>query len=204
MSPQKLKEQILPSKPGTKNIYIRMKIDDKLVGNVFATKWIDRDRPAPSWIDGERPVYWITQLCVSSAYRNQGIAKKLLETLRDGNRDICGVGILSSHPFAIAAVLRVFGNGMENVDMEMMRVHARKVMSTCPVPYVREAKLHGSLFEEDVTDGSVSCADTGFWVDHREPLEALSIVHRKGMVWPLGYLPEGHEFLVLVDPNYLK
>jgi ribosomal protein S18 acetylase RimI-like enzyme len=62
---------------------------------------------------------WITQLCVSSKYRNRGIAKQLLQTLEQKN--CAGFGILSSHPFAIMAVLRVFGRGIEDVDLETTR-----------------------------------------------------------------------------------
>lgn len=183
MSSKKLKEQILPS--GADNIYIRMLIDNKLVGNVFGTRWVYEDVS----------MVWITQLCVSSKYRNQGVAKKLLETLR---RKAHGFGILSSHSFAISAVLRVFGGGLGDVELNMTKHHARAVMESCPVGYVKEAKLRGSLFEDDVNDGTVSCADTQFWVDHEEPLKALKLVKKKGIVWPFGELPDGHEFLVLI------
>jgi GNAT superfamily N-acetyltransferase len=184
MSAKKLREQVLPD--GANNIYIRVLIDGKLAGNVFGTRWV---------YEGEGKMLWITQLCVSSDFRNQGIAKKLLETLLQEER---GFGILSSHPFAILAVLRVFGRGPDDVDLEMTKQQAREIMASCPVGYVREAKLRGELFEGKVTDGTISCADTDFWVDHEEPLEALKIVKEKGITWPLGELPDGHEFLVVV------
>lgn len=145
-----------------------------------------------------RPMVWITQLCVSSEYRNQGIAKKLLEALRQKER---AFGILSSHPFAILAVLRVFGGGPEDVDLEMTKRYARAVMDSCPVGYVKEGKLRGTLFSGDSKDGIVSCADTQFWVDHEEPLQALKSVKEKGLVWPFGELPDVHEYLVLVKAN---
>jgi predicted GNAT family acetyltransferase len=163
-----------------------MIVGGKLAGNVFGTRWV---------YEGDRKMLWITQLCVSSDFRNKGIAKKLLETLRQDER---GFGILSSHPFAILAVLRVFGRGPDDVDLEMTRKHAREIMASCPVGYVKEAKLRGELFEGEVADGTVSCADTDFWVDHGEPLEALKIVREKGITWPFGELPDGHEFLVVV------
>ncbi|KAI9819308.1 MAG: hypothetical protein M1827_007465 [Pycnora praestabilis] len=183
MSPRKLEEQVLPS--GANNIYIRVLIDNDLAGNVFGTRWVYEGRG----------MVWITQLCVSYRYRNQGIAKRLLETLREKE---CGFGILSSHPFAILAVLRVFGRGPEDVNLEMTRDHARSLMASCPVTYVSEAKIRGALFGDEVDDGSISCADTGFWVDHTEPLEALNVVREKGITWPLGELPDGCEFLVLI------
>ncbi len=43
------------------------------------------------------------------------------------------------------------------------------------------------------------CADTEFWVDHSEPEEALKAVRGKGIAWPFGGFPEGHEFLVIVE-----
>ena len=144
---------------------------------------------------------WITQLCVSSEYRNRGIAKELLEALREGER---GFGILSSHPFAILAFLRVFGREPEDVDLDMTRTHGRAIIDSCPVGYVKAAKLHGSLFGVEVDDGAVSCADTGFFVDHEEPLEALKTVREKGIKWPFGELPEGHEFLILVKAKFFK
>jgi hypothetical protein len=54
-------------------------------------------------------------------------------------------------------------------------------MASCPVEYVRSSKLRGTVFEPsaEVKDGVVSCADTGFWVDHQEPQEALTILKEK-------------------------
>lgn len=72
-------------------------------------------------------------------------------------------------------------------------------MASCPVKYVRTAQLRGSLLNSEVTDGTVSCADTEFFVDHTEPDAALDAVQRKGIKWPFGRLPEGHEFLVFVE-----
>ena len=81
----------------------------------------------------------------------------------------------------------------------MTREHARSIMSCCPVGYIREAKCKGSLFEDGQTNsGVVSCANTGFYVDHTEPLEALEIIKREGISWPLGTLPDGCEFLIFV------
>jgi predicted GNAT family acetyltransferase len=188
MSTKKLREQVLPAGAGHTNVYIRFLINNQLAGNVLATRWVH---------EGHKMI-WITQLCVSKEFRNQGIAKQLLEALRTNE---LGVGILSSHPFAILAVLRVFGSGPEDVDLEMTQQHARAIMESCPVGYVQEAKLRGSLFQGAVGavgDGAVSCADTGFWVDHEEPLRALEIVRGKGITWPFGELPDGHEFLVVV------
>ena len=44
--------------------------------------------------------------------------------------------------------------------------------------------------------GAVSSAFTKFYVDHKEPLEALDNFKEKG-AWCLGELLEGHEYRVL-------
>ena len=194
MSAHRLRDQILPiaSAEPCENTYVCAFLDDELVGNVFATRW---NFEAREWL-------WITQLCVSTNHRNQGIAKGLLEILRE---DSCpsGCGILSSHPFAISAVLRVFGRGLEDVDLTMTKHHGRAIIRSSPVKYVRDAKVRGLLFE-DMSDwkeesSTVCAADTEFWVDHTEPEEALKALRDKGITWPFGDLPEGHEFLVIVE-----
>ncbi|KAH7329922.1 hypothetical protein BKA65DRAFT_355516, partial [Rhexocercosporidium sp. MPI-PUGE-AT-0058] len=185
ISPKLLRKKILPE--GGDNTFISITRGDELVGILFATRWTYQGKT----------VVWITQLCVHRGHRNEGIAKSLLAALK--TKEDYAVGILSSHPFSISAVARVFGNGLEDVDLELMRLEARDIMATCPVTYVRDAKLPGALFEDEAVDGTASCADTQFWVDHRETDEALDIIRQKGRVWPLGYLPEGHEYLLLIS-----
>lgn len=89
------------------------------------------------------------------------------------------VGVLSSNPYTICAVLRVFGRGVEATpskpDWENQQGFLRKKhsplhpanceisMQTSPVEYVRKAKVHD--------DGLV--ADTGFYIDHAVPDEAV-------------------------------
>jgi hypothetical protein len=155
-----------------------MLVNNELVGNVFGT--------CGTHANG-CPVLWVTQLCVQRDYRNRGIAKQLLECLtQDGTFKF--VGILSSHPFAIMAILSVSGRD-GGAFSETTKNDAEAVMKSSPVGYVRDAKI----------GGSGKCADTRFWVDHQEPLHALETLKDKGVVWPFGELPEGHEFLVLVE-----
>jgi GNAT superfamily N-acetyltransferase len=127
MSLGKLREQVLPpfKSPNCKHIYVRGLLPSTpsayhppfSVGHVFATRFLHNNRP----------VLWITQLVVHSAHRNQGIAKALLEALREENAQM--VGVLSSNPYAIAAVLRAFGSGLERVEkvLEMTRRNATRV-----------------------------------------------------------------------------
>jgi hypothetical protein len=71
-------------------------------------------------------------------------------------------------------------------------------MEASPIGYVKDAKLRGNLFTPEDTSGFVSCVDTGFFVDHTEPLEALAWV-REESDWPLGDLSDGHEFLLILE-----
>ena len=78
-------------------------------------------------------------------------------------------------------------------------------MASCPIEYVRHSTVRGKLFsdKDDIEDidgkAVVSCADTSFWVDHQESEQALKVLKAKGAKWPLGELPQGCEFLVLVE-----
>lgn len=71
-------------------------------------------------------------------------------------------------------------------------------MKVSPVEYVRDAKLRGSLFDSKDTSGLVCCVDSGFFVDHEEPLEALALV-RESMEWPLGELFDNYEPMLTQD-----
>lgn len=71
-------------------------------------------------------------------------------------------------------------------------------MKVSPVKYVRDAKLQGKLFNPEDTSGRICCVDSGFFVDHQEPLQALAFV-RDAMEWPLGELFDGHEFLLILQ-----
>lgn len=74
-------------------------------------------------------------------------------------------------------------------------------MRASPIRYVREARLRGRLFNPEDIIGLVSCADTNFWVDHTEPLEALGRA-REIADWPLGDLHDGHEFLLILEARH--
>lgn len=49
----------------------------------------------------------------------------------------------------------------------------------------------------------VSGVNTGFYVDHKEPLGGLQWL-RQFREWPLGDLPEGHEFLLVIPAKRIK
>lgn len=80
-----------------------------------------------------------------------GPVVSLLMKLKGDTDDIYGT--TSSHPTARSAIF-----------------------NTSPVRYIRDAKLHGNLLNPGVTDGTVSSADTGFFVDDVEPLKVFARV----------------------------
>ena len=107
------------------------------------------------------------------------------------------MGILSSHPAAIIATMMACGQGLSEFSLDTTKKLAKHVMASCPVQYVRKAKLRGRLFQPGAQAGVVCCADTNFFVDHMEPMKVLAAVKDR-LVWPFGDLPEGYEFLALV------
>ena len=138
----------------------------------------------------------MTQMVVHRDYRERGLASCLLRSLRlDADDDV--YGIMSSHPAACMTAASAFAVGIEKVSLEFIRENAEEVIRTSPIPYVREAELHGSIFEPGDSSGLVCGVDTRFFVDHREPVETLRRA-RETKEWPLGVLPEGHEYLLVL------
>lgn len=183
MSLERLRAQSLP--PEAESLLVRGIVGGRLAGYAFATRWND----------GEGcQTCWVTQLCVEAGYRNQGLATRILRRIRKGESDRY-FGILSSHPAAIRAALRACSKGIEDVDLNTAKDHADAIMAASPVDYVRTAK---PLVRTD-NEPTVCCADTQFWVDHTEPLDALTKVKNRGFRWPFGDLPDGYEFLALIQ-----
>ena len=189
MSITRLRTQVLPSQHLSKCTYVRLLDDGKVIGNVFSCKWI---------YDG-RNIIWVTQLVVDSAYRGKGVAKKLLSALRE--KGVRGYGIASSHAHACMAAYKAFGRSGGSIDLQLIQDHAAGIMAASPIPYIKDGKLHGRLFDNTVDDGSISSIDTTFFVDHTEPKEALDLVRKAGIAWPFGELMDGCEFLVILKPH---
>ena len=99
--------------------------------------------------------------------------------------------------FILLAKLNTVGS-ISTIRLDFLKDLAEFIMKDSPIRYVSEAKLRGSLFDPGNNSGLVSSVDTGFWVDHSEPLEALSWI-RDTVEWPLGDLMDGHEFLLVAQ-----
>lgn len=103
------------------------------------------------------------------------------------------VGVLSANPYTIAAILRVFGQGLENSwDSLVGKEGLDSILERSPVEYVRNAKYR---------PGSIS-AFTGFWVDHGGVEGAMRTLEERGVHWIYeGFkgLQEGCEFVAVVE-----
>jgi hypothetical protein len=88
--------------------------------------------------------------------------------------------------------------GINAARLDFIREHAKAIIEVSPIDYVKNAKLCGSLFDPEDKSSIISSADTGFFVDHTEPLEALTRV-REALNWPLGDLLEGYEFFLMLE-----
>ncbi|EEP82640.1 predicted protein [Uncinocarpus reesii 1704] len=184
---RRLRDQYLPDHAATS--YVRVTVDGTLAGNAFICRWRHDDRS----------ICWITQLVVHRNYRGRGLASGLLGSLLMHPDDV--YGIMSSHPFACLAAARSLGMGIEKVPLNFIKDNAEAILKASPVPYIGEAKLRGTLFEGSSSTGLVCGVDTGFFVDHKEPLEALEIV-RETRQWPLGNLLDGHEYLLVLQSKH--
>ncbi|KAL8932094.1 MAG: hypothetical protein Q9211_006532 [Gyalolechia sp. 1 TL-2023] len=176
------------AEPSTSS-YVRVTIDGHLVGNAFACRWVYENKT----------VCWVTQLVVHQDYRERGLAMNLLKQLRHDSDDI--YGIMSSHPAACLAAAKAFGSSISTVRLDIIKQYASDIMKASPIRYVKDARLCGSLFHPDDSSGLVSSANTSFWVDHTEPLEALAWA-REAAHWPLGDLHDGHEFLLVLEAKH--
>ena len=88
------------------------------------------------------------------------------------------------------------GLPVSDIDLDFIRRNAAKALESSTVQYLRNAQVRGSLFEE-ATDGSISVANTEYFIDHEEP-DAILRYYVEKKQWPLGTLKEGHEFAVIM------
>jgi GNAT superfamily N-acetyltransferase len=95
LSKDRLRSQYLPDNATC--FYVRVTVDGQLAGNAFACRWTVSDKT----------VCWVTQLVVDRDYRERGLAKGLLNQLKQNDVDI--YGLMSSHPAACLAAAKAFG-----------------------------------------------------------------------------------------------
>lgn len=88
MSARVLREQCLPSSTTARNVYVRVRSGDTLIGNVCATRWTYEGKS----------MCWVTQLCVSLEFRRKGLATKVRYP---GRNQQAIVNPLARHRFSI-------------------------------------------------------------------------------------------------------
>ncbi|PPR02683.1 hypothetical protein CVT24_002105 [Panaeolus cyanescens] len=161
-----------------------------VIGHAFGTVWE---------YDGGK-VGWVTQLVVDTAARKRYIATSLLQIMKHHSmfKGINAIGLVSSHPAACAAIAKLIRQNIHTVDLDFCRQYASAIISSSPVPYVREMQLRGLLFQENHDQGACSSVFTNFFVDHTEPLAALHEYRLRKDQWNLGELLDGHEFLIIL------
>ncbi|KAJ5251126.1 hypothetical protein N7489_001536 [Penicillium chrysogenum] len=192
LSARRLRQQYLPNATDTVvSYYVMVTVDGYLAGNAFACRWK---------CDG-MTVCWVTQLVVDKDYRDNGLATGLLRSLRKTTDDI--YGIMSSHPAACLAAAKSFGTTIEKISLDFIRRKAHRTMKSSPIPYIQNATLRGTIFQPEDTSGMVSGVNTGFFVDHEEPQKVLQAV-RGNWQWPLGDLPDGHEYLLVMPAKHRR
>ncbi|KAH8169598.1 acetyltransferase (GNAT) family protein [Sarocladium implicatum] len=184
LSARRLRQECLPD--ASQSFYTKVNVDGTLAGHAFSCRWD---------LAG-KTVCWVTQLVVHKEHRKRGLAGGLLKALKMKNDDT--YGIMSSHPAACLAAAGAFSSTIEKVSLDYISKNAKEVLEVSPVPYIRAAKLCGGIFNSSDSSGLISGVDTGFFVDHKEPLEALETIGHRNLQWPFGDLPEGHEYLLLV------
>lgn len=153
--------------------YFSMRLNDT-TGKVFASIWDCEDK-----YDDKR-IVWITQMAVKEEWRGQGIAKRLLrkvyETFGPGYTSM--VGILTTNPVALKAVMSVFGSFGGNVTEEkFVRRVTKRALEVCPVEYVRDAndklRWEKRFTTEHRVDVYLARVNTGLLVDLGESRERL-------------------------------
>lgn len=158
------------------------RVGERIVGHAFFTTF-----PSPAGL-----VRWITQLVVHEEMRGKRIATLLLMHVLGGDKPYA-MALVSSHP---AAVRALEGATFVRCTPAVNQRIAAGVLQACTVPY-----LKGNL-----ASLSANCClvDTAFFVDHANVLELLAKERKNNAddpdrAWQLGELPEGHEFLALVE-----
>ncbi|CAG8136132.1 unnamed protein product [Penicillium nalgiovense] len=192
LSARRLRQQYLPSATDTiVSYYVMVTVDGYLADNTFACRWK---------CDG-MTVCWVTQLVVDKDYRDIGLASGLLRSLRKTTDDI--YGIMSSHPAACLAAAKSFGTTIEKISLDFIGKKGYGIMKSSPVPYIQDATLRGTIFQPEDTSGLVLGVNTSFFVHHEEPQKVLQVV-RENLQWPLGDLPDGHEYLLVMPAKHRR
>ncbi|KAG1868786.1 hypothetical protein C8R48DRAFT_771555 [Suillus tomentosus] len=191
MTSAKLRAQCLSHPENTVLVtcYLQVEHDHpQLYGHAFATVWDH----------GENKVGWVTQLVVHKAVRRRYIATQLLQALKFHAlfSDVNIVGLASSHPASCNALAKYAAASINNVNLNFIHKHAKGILESSPISYLKAAQLRGTLFQDNCDNKAISSVFTEFYIDHTEPLAVLQQYKKRGR-WCLGELLDGHEFFAI-------
>ena len=165
------------------------------VGHAFALRfpfW----NPAGPCVGGAQAL-WITQLVVHTEFRSMGIAKRMLNAIRDDR--YAAVGLISSNPAAVRALEAMM---MLRCRPEYIRRYADELIHSSGLHYMqsdsRNPPILRKLNEVVGGDHKTTCSiDTEFFVDHSSVNERINACLTQPH-WSMGSLEEGHEFFAFV------
>lgn len=143
-------------------------------------------------------VGWVTQLVVHKAVHRRYIATQLLQALKFHAlfSDVNIVGLASSHPVSCNALAKYAAGNINNVNLDFIHEHAKGILESSPISYLKAAQLRGTLFQDNCDNKAISSVFTEFYIDHTEPLAVLQQYKKRGR-WCLGELLDGCEFLAI-------
>lgn len=145
---------------------------------------------------------WFTLLVVHRSHREQGLATHLIKSLIRPTDRFWGIASWSTAGCK-ALHTACTGNRISELDTNPIIRHARGILRRCEISNLHDAPLQGKLFQSEPEEGIVSCINTKNFVDLGDVEAGIRRAGKEGG-WVLGKIPEGGEFLVVVENKDVK
>lgn len=149
-------------------------LNGALVGHVIFSRF--------SFLSGN--AVFVTQLVVASPHRSKRIAARLIGLALTATKNLCAVGIASSHPHAVRAVERAFNTTYRIPESDSF---ARLLIESSEVPHLQGCRVRISK------SPPTSAIDTQFFVDHTEVRKAADEL----IDWNVGSIGDGEEYIAV-------
>lgn len=85
-----------------------------------------------------------------------------------------------------------------NTFLNYIEKHSQGIKALSPIPYVRDSPVSGRVFDRAGRSKLMPGVDSGFFVNRQE-LGRCIHWFMDTKTWPLGAIPAGHEYLMLVS-----
>jgi SAM-dependent methyltransferase/GNAT superfamily N-acetyltransferase len=131
-------------------------------------------------------VSWVTQLVVHSEHRNRDVGKRLLFSIWEFS-DHYAWGLVTANPYAVRALEKATRRRCDPKRIARNHRGLLKLAFT-QVPYINAGT-------ECIVDMTTARINTEFFIDHTELPGMLKDVTSPEVVWTLGDIPEGWEWL---------